>query len=301
MTAEPRRIACVDFGATGVRVEILDFCPQEGVPQVETVTRAEFETTKSPNDPERDYTELYRQLWPLWLNYGFEAIVVGFAARVGRDGTIGKGGSLNWDGRNLKGMLEEDFDGVSVYIANDAVMFAAYELVFGVLSGPEHKERNFLVLIPGTGVGTCLVVWTKAGWILLPSEGQHNPYGTHEPTGCNCNTACLESFGGGVAFERLSINPALLDDGEYVTAVTPALGALVASYVRMLPSHLDLVVVSGDNTHKRQPLTVAIEKAANADLLGYVDLPEVVRGSNGAGGVKGCLAYWVLQESKLDV
>lgn len=296
-TSNTRTVCCIDFGATKVKIEILGltygFVSPVEVPTVTRLGQGGFDTT-SPNNADEDYRRLRRALDALLTDVGFETISVGTAARLDGRGMIQKGGSLKWAGRNLQAMLECDY-GVPTVVANDGAMFAADELVFGVLKDHSFQGRNGIVVVPGTGIATCLFFWTTLGFMIVPGEAQHGSYDrTKLSNGCNCGTYCYESApGSGAGYARIGVNPVKLDEPDDVANMAPPLGALVTSLVKAVPL-LDVVVVSGRIAHKRSSLADAIGRATTSELHGYAPTPAFIQGSSEVGGTRGCLAYWYL-------
>lgn len=293
------RFICVtDLGATNM--DSVVYAPvsgkgaSTGPPGYRLVAKRHSLTTKGPNNPDEDWRRLRADLDSLRAEVGFDGFSGGVAARVDKQGVIRRGASLNWDGRRL-GQMVTDTYGVPAITANDGAMFTAYELVFGALSSNgAHNGKSGLVLVPGTGIATCTFLWHEGKYLILPSEGQHNPYGDKPSTGCNCQQYCYESDGGGVYYERTGINPLLLNDPQDINQISPAQGALVASFVRALPTVVDLVVVAGKIPHKRRQLIEAIEWETTNALHGYLPTPTFILGSAEVAGTEGCLAYWHL-------
>jgi predicted NBD/HSP70 family sugar kinase len=286
------RVALLDGGATAFKAEVVDYERVDGFPAVTGISYSEFPTTQDPNDSDEDYRRVQAMLGELEQEHGFKAIVAGIAAIVGRDGVIGRGASLNWHGKNLGQLLASDFPGVPNAVANDGTMFGAYEIVFGALKDPKYRGRNFVVIVPGTGIGTCFGIWTGSGWQLMASEVQHTPYDrSRPPEGCNCGNYCFDSAASGAMYRRAGIDPATLDEAEDVARIAPPVGTLVASCVMRDPSGLDLVVVAGRTAHKRHSLIGAIRDATAAELHGFAGTPEFILGSDGSGGTRGALAY----------
>lgn len=286
-----------DLGATKIVSEVYEPDPGassgSGPPTYRLLARRNSPTSKRPNDPDEDWHRIQADLRSLRSEVGFEAFSGGVAARVDKHGVIQRGASLNWEGRDLGQMVTDEF-GVPAITANDGVMFTAYELVFGVLANTNHNGKSGLVLVPGTGIASCVFLWHEGKYLILPSEGQHNPYGDQQSTGCNCQQYCYESSGGGVFYERAHIDPLTLNDAQDINQISPAHGALVASFVRSLPTVVDLVVVAGKVPHKRGQLIEAIEWEATRELHGYLPTPKFVLGSAEVAGTEGCLAYWHL-------
>lgn len=304
IAARDTRIACVDVGGTNGQAQVLGWLlGPDGLPSVVTLSRPEFcNMTKHPNVPEADYSRIYDMLSILQSEGGgFDAICVGFAGTIGKDGTILAAGSLpNWVGMNLGELLERDFD-VPAVVADDSTMIAAAEIVFGVLRQPGYYGQSGLFIAPGTGVAAGYYLFIDGKYHIFPTEASHvhlpNEYiDAHVPSElCGCRRVCIESRASGRALEYGgTVDPSQLSDKEVCDRLAGPLGSLVRSLVVHMPMASEVAVVTGGIVHKRPKLMDEIELEAKRQIGEFLSTPKFVLSKYSEGNIVGSLAHWLL-------
>lgn len=306
------RIACVDFGGTGVRCLILEQDSSQdgpqGQPELRAISVLRGFQTSSPNDAAEDWFNLRVMLNQLNATFDFDAISVGFAGRLNKQGVCTTAGNLtDWAKRrwNLREMLEEQYH-VPVLVANDGATLAAREIVFGALASPRLYGKSGLVVAPGTGVAVCAFLYLDGKYHILPGEGAHvvingNPDALNPEC---CGRLCVESMASGRVLKQYAklyygvADPSLLTDSQVYAIMAKPLAGLIANQVRTLPNYLEVVVVGGGVTQHRPGLVAQVEHETRQQLGSGFDTPEFVISPHEEGGVYGAWAYsWLQQQS----
>lgn len=306
------RVACVDFGGTGVRCLIVEQDSSQGGPQGQPELRTisvlrEFKTS-SPNDAEWDWINLRAMLNQLDSTFDFDAISVGFAGRLNKQGVCTTAGNLSdWAKRewNMRQMLEDVYH-VPVLVDNDGATLAAREIVFGALSNPELYGKSGYVVSPGTGVAVCGFFFLDGQYHILPGEGAHvvidgNPDAL-DPR-CGCGRLCVERKASGRELERQAkllygkdAKPDQLTDHQVYATMTAPLAGLIANLMRTFPNDLEIIVMGGGVTQHRPGLVAEVEHETRKQLGRGFDTPEFISSPHKEGGVYGAWANWWLKQ-----
>lgn len=127
------------------------------------------------------------------LSYnGLLGISVGVPGLVNRtDGTLLFAPNLKWENVPLRAILQNAFDGIPIFVENEACMAALGEYFFG--AAKDYEEVLFISA--GVGLGGAIV---RGGQLFKGKTGFASEFGhmTMEPNGepCNCgNRGCWET------------------------------------------------------------------------------------------------------------
>ncbi len=97
----------------------------------------------------------------------------------------------------------------SVTLLNDLAATATAVLHLGrndlatIQEGEADPEGARAVIAPGTGLGEAFVVWSRAGWVVCPTEGGHATFAPANAEQFALMDFVSRRFGGHVSFERV--------------------------------------------------------------------------------------------------
>jgi predicted NBD/HSP70 family sugar kinase len=280
----------VDLGATSCRVAGYESTDTTG-----WVDRKSFEVEKVDKDDEASRLELAFQkdlenLFELINRIDAEpaSISIAVAGKVNRDRShiIGAGNLVHWVGRSFVSGLKAGFDGCPVVLGNDAEAAAMADAL------GHGRDKNFLEMIWGSGVGGCGLYWRSGLAFAHKMEPGHiqvrGPKFMVPTAQCGCGRQfCLEAYCGGdsIADRHGSTEHVTVEEWmRYGQAMTQGVGDVL-----MLHPQLECVIFSGGVICKQSWLLPLIEEELKRQNM--FDLHEVVLSEFGeSAGTHGALA-----------
>jgi predicted NBD/HSP70 family sugar kinase len=278
----------VDLGGTNCRV-----AGYESTDTTDWVDCKSFEVKKVHKEAdagclERAFEKDLEDLFELINQIDTEpaSISIAVAGKVNRDRSliIGAGNLVHWVGQSFVSGLRVGFNGCPVVLGNDAEAAAMADALYG-----HGRDKNFLEMIWGSGVGGCGLYWRNGLAFAHKMEPGHIQARGVIPTQvCGCGRFyCLESYCGGdsLGLRHGGITNVTIEQWErYGRAMAQGV-----CDVLMLHSELECVIFSGGVICKQNWLLPLIKDELTRQNM--FDRPEVVLSEFGeSAGTHGALA-----------
>ena len=200
----------------------------------------------------------------------------------------------DWVGRPLAQDLKSEFH-CKVVMENDAACAALGEAVYGL-----GKERDFLFLIWGTGVGGAAVTHTASGIQVEPMEPGHSILVWENGRQCGCGqTGCAETYLGGANVEKyLGKTTAALTDEEW----TPLQEYMAHTIINALTMQFKPLIVFGGGVAINQWTRLArVEDMVRSRIKIYPAPSIRVTRYGDDAGLLGCLALLAREQEGRSV
>jgi predicted NBD/HSP70 family sugar kinase len=281
----------IDLGATTCRG-----AGYESTDTTEWVDCKSFEVEKADKDAdtsclEHAFEKDLENLFELINQIDTEpaSISIAVAGKVNRDRSliIGAGNLVHWVGQRFVNALQVGFNVCPVVLGNDAEAAAMADALFG-----HGRDKNFLEMIWGSGVGGCGLYWHSGLALAHKMEPGHiqvrSIKGVVSTSICGCGRFyCLESYCGGdnIGPRHGGIKNITDEEWErYGRAMAQGVGDVL-----MLHPELECVIFSGGVICKQSWLLPLIEDELTRQNM--FDPPEVVLSEFGeSAGTHGALA-----------
>jgi predicted NBD/HSP70 family sugar kinase len=239
----------VDLGGTNCRV-----AGYESTDTTDWVDCKSFEVKKVHKEAaagclERAFEKDLENLFELINQIDTEpaSISIAVAGKVNRDRSliIGAGNLVHWVGQSFVSGLRVGFNGCPVVLGNDAEAAAMADALYG-----HGRDKNFLEMIWGSGVGGCGLYWRSGSGLRSQDGARAHPGQEHQGCGsvptqvCGCGRFyCLESYCGGdnIGLRHGGIKNVTVEEWErYGRAIAQGAGDVL-----MLHPELECVIFSG--------------------------------------------------------